>query len=61
MIKIQYLADIPKESRQKFCDGCNAPTTDNSVYISFLRWHERFFWTSVTLCDKCRRELYEKI
>lgn len=60
MIKIHYLADIPEVSRQKYCDGCNADTKENSVKISFFR-HERFFWTSVTLCDKCRRELFEKI
>lgn len=60
MIKIKYLADIPEESRQNYCDGCNADTADNSVHISFYR-HEHFFWTSVTLCDKCRRELHERI
>jgi hypothetical protein len=60
LIKIQYLADMPEEKRQRYCDGCNAETADNSVYIAFHR-HKNFFWTSVTLCDKCRRELYEKI
>ena len=60
MIKIKYVADIPEDYRPKYCDGCNAEAKDDFVRIAFFR-HKGFFWTDITLCPDCRKELYEKI
>ena len=55
MIEIKHLSDCVGASKYGTCSGCLRGTSevDSMISISFLTG------TTVCLCEKCRRELYE--
>lgn len=61
MIKTWYVADLKGESRYCSCNSCGKPSTEDPKMIRILLQGGLNVGTVVYLCDKCRRELFEKI
>ena len=57
MIKVIYTSEL---SYATFCCGCSKETDDKSICI-MAKSQVQNKWNVLYLCDKCRRELYEKI
>lgn len=65
MITIKYLADLQGAEGYGTCSSCGEDSKEDSkmVKVEFNRVHlgEWSCQSSIFLCDKCRREMYEKI
>lgn len=60
MIKIQYVADLKGASRFATCNGCGKSSKNDKQMVA-VRFEYGYSGALIYLCDKCRRELYEKI
>ena len=61
MIKIQYVADIKKMNELFFCDGCGKSNWKDEKMICAEFIDDTDTHSYFLLCDKCRKELREKI
>ena len=60
MIKIQYVSDLKGASRFGTCNGCGKSSSEDKKMIQ-VQLLPGQYGCVLYLCDKCRRELYEKI
>lgn len=62
MIRIQYLTDCRGAARHGTCTSCGKQSSGDSRMVWVHFWIEgNTGKTTICLCDKCRRDLYEKI
>ena len=60
MIKVKYVADVKDVLRSGICGGCGKLSSDDPKMIQVQLLPGKYGCVFY-LCDKCRRELYEKI
>ena len=62
MISVEYVADS-KFNSDKYCscDACGTRFEDDNKMVKVTFRRQNGFGMMIHLCDKCRRELYEKI
>ena len=64
MIKVEYLADQEGADRIGSCVACAKYSEDDPKMVRVILGHKKTGYLhgmQICLCDKCRRELYEKI
>lgn len=64
MIKVEYLADQEGANRIGSCVSCGKYCEDDPKMVRVFLGHKKTGFLQgmqICLCDKCRRELYEKI
>jgi hypothetical protein len=61
MVIVEYLADRNGAESYGSCAGCCKSAKDDPKMVAVSISNQYKQGVTITLCDKCRRELYEKI